>query len=150
MNKNTLPNMPVWAAIVSASCVPYFYHDFECPREWEYPVSGQNSYYEYIVNEYFKCNILDYQKAKYLSGNIISSLPMELLTNETILSKMFAFDPDQKDEPYLHIGFAFDSHQEDYENGSHVLKRNYLKVGLFDAVKTKYSLPDEIKTNHNC
>jgi hypothetical protein len=95
MNKNTLPNMPVWAAIVSASCVPYFYHDFECPREWEYPVSGQNSYSEYIVNEYFKCNIFDYKKAKYLSGNIISSLPMELLTNETILSKMFAFDPDQ-------------------------------------------------------
>ena len=34
MNKNTMPNMPVWAAIVSSSCLPYFYRDFECPREF--------------------------------------------------------------------------------------------------------------------
>jgi hypothetical protein len=76
MNKNTLPNMPVWAAIVSASCLPYFYRDFECPREWENGATNSASLYDLLVNDFFKSNNVNYKQAKYISGNIISSLPL--------------------------------------------------------------------------
>jgi hypothetical protein len=111
MNKNTLPNMPVWAAIMSASCLPFFYRDFECPREWEYPASDPASFYEYIVDEFFNSRKFEYKKSKYCSGNIISSLPMELLTNQTTLSTMFAYDTESKVEPYLNVGFSFDMNE---------------------------------------
>lgn len=76
MNKNTLPNMPLWAAIVSASCLPYFYRDFECTREWENTATDIASLYDLLVNHFFNRNSVVYKQAKYISGNIISSLPM--------------------------------------------------------------------------
>lgn len=94
MNKNTLPNMPIWAAIVCSSCLPYFYSDFECPKEWENPTLDLNSQYKHLVADFFSFNPIDHKKGKYSSGNIISSLPLELLTNQTALPKMFSFEDD--------------------------------------------------------
>jgi hypothetical protein len=102
------------------------------------------------VNDYFKCNILVYKKAKYLSGNIISSLPLELLTNETTLSKMFAFDTKGEIEPFLHIGYAFHSSPNYYKYSSHLLKRKYLSLGVYEAISKYIGAPSENKYNHNC
>lgn len=45
---------------------------------------------------------------------------------------MFTFEKD--DEPYLHFGFAFDSNENDYKNPTHNLSRNYLQVGIMEAI----------------
>jgi hypothetical protein len=34
MNKNTTPNMPVWAAITAATSLPFFYPYFKVNKEW--------------------------------------------------------------------------------------------------------------------
>jgi hypothetical protein len=147
MNKNTLPNMPVWAAIVSASCLPYFYKDFECPREWVRGDSDTASLYEFIVDDFFKSSDGSHSQAKFISGNIISSLPLELLTNETTLEKKFAFE--HEGEPYLHVGFAFNCGDDDYANPTHTLKRNYLEIGIVEAFQLWQST-GEPKFSANC
>jgi hypothetical protein len=35
LNKNTMPNMPLWAAILAASSVPFLHQFFESNKEWE-------------------------------------------------------------------------------------------------------------------
>lgn len=34
MNKNTMPNIPLWAAVVASTSLPFFYREFECSTEW--------------------------------------------------------------------------------------------------------------------
>jgi hypothetical protein len=45
---------------------------------------------------------------KYISGNFISSLPMELLTNQTALKRMFVLDDDNSNK-LSHFGIAFNT-----------------------------------------
>ena len=49
---------------------------------------------------------------------------MELLTNQTTLGKMFAYDSTK--EPMLHIGFAFNTPLNYFRNETHMTHRNYI------------------------
>lgn len=87
-NKNTMPNMPVWAAILATSSIPLFHHYFEGRKEWEAPETS--SFYDIFVYEFFS-PLTDKQKklTRYLSANLISSVPLELTTNNTIEARIF-------------------------------------------------------------
>ncbi len=37
LNKNSMPNMPIWAAIVATSSLPFYYRFFEGNRDWDSP-----------------------------------------------------------------------------------------------------------------
>jgi hypothetical protein len=53
MNKNTVPNMPVWAAIVSATSLPFFYRYFKANKEWSEKGSESGSFYSILVDYFF-------------------------------------------------------------------------------------------------
>ena len=75
--------MPVWAAILATSSLPLFHEYFVANKEWEAPDS--ESFYEFYVKDFF--NAFHDKKeriTRYTSGNMISSLPLDLLLNNTI------------------------------------------------------------------
>ena len=83
LNKNTMPNMPLWAAIVATSTLPFYHDFFEGSQEWE--TTNAKSFQYFFIYEFFKTNKLrDKNKIQFTSGNFVSSLPLELLTNSTI------------------------------------------------------------------
>jgi hypothetical protein len=43
MNKNTMPNIPLWAAVVASTSHPFFYREFESSKDWENPVFDKAS-----------------------------------------------------------------------------------------------------------
>jgi hypothetical protein len=54
MNKNTAPNMPLWAAILASSSIPFFYKAFDCPKDWENPSFDTASIYQFIVDDFLE------------------------------------------------------------------------------------------------
>jgi hypothetical protein len=88
LNKNSMPNMPVWAAIVATSTLPLMYQYFEASKEWE--AAGAASFYDFFVYDFFKAfGDKDKRITRYTSGNVVSSLPLELLTNNTLKKNFF-------------------------------------------------------------
>lgn len=79
---------------------------------------------------------------------MISSLPLELLTNQTTLSEMLTFEI--PGESYLHIGYSFHSNEDSYKNASFVLKRNYLELGIVEAFNLYRNSSPEQGFNNNC
>jgi hypothetical protein len=53
MNKNTMPNIPLWAAIVASASHPFFYREFESSKDWENHVFDKASLFQRIVNDFF-------------------------------------------------------------------------------------------------
>ena len=88
INKSITSNMPVWAAILATSSLPIFHDHFVANKEWEAPDS--ESFYEFFVQNFFEA-FQDKNKriTRFTSGNIVSSLPLELLLNDTIQKKIF-------------------------------------------------------------
>lgn len=89
LNKNTMPNMPVWAAILATSSIPIFHHYFEARKEWE--ATDSSSFYEFFVYDFFN-SLKDSNRrvTRYTSANFISSVPLELVTNNTIEKKILS------------------------------------------------------------
>lgn len=52
LNKNLMPNMPLWAAVVATSSLPFFNSCFEANKEWE--ASDMASFYDFFVYDFFK------------------------------------------------------------------------------------------------
>ena len=91
INKNLMPNMPIWAAILATSSLPLFHDHFAANQEWEAPDS--ESFCEYFVNNFFQAFQDKNQRiTSFTSGNIVSSLPLELLLNNTIQKNIFKDD----------------------------------------------------------
>jgi hypothetical protein len=52
LNKVTTPSMPVWAAIIASSSLPFFHKYFQANKEWE-AVSSE-SFPDHLLDEFFK------------------------------------------------------------------------------------------------
>lgn len=52
LNKVTTPSMPVWAAIIASSSLPFFHKYFQANKEWE-AVSSE-SFPDHLLEEFFK------------------------------------------------------------------------------------------------
>lgn len=80
--------MPLWAAIIATSTTPFIHAFFEAEKGWETP--NLSSFYSYWVNQFFQIEEDSKPgKTKYISGNFVSSVPLELLTNTTISNEIF-------------------------------------------------------------
>lgn len=79
--------MPIWAAIVASSSLPFLHNMFEANKEWEAPnIVDFNEAYLY---DFFKAEPdNDSRITRFLSGNFISSIPLELLSNNTVQYKI--------------------------------------------------------------
>jgi hypothetical protein len=90
LNKNTMPNMPLWAAILAASSVPFLHNFFDSNKEWE--STTPEEFHDFFLYEFFKADAdtdNNSRANKYTSANFVSSLPLELLTNDTIREKIY-------------------------------------------------------------
>lgn len=76
--------MPVWAAILSTCCLSDFYKAIPDRNQWDYrPSRDQNTR---LIKDYFKNKS---QATNFLtSAEIITKMPMELLTNEKLRKKI--------------------------------------------------------------
>jgi hypothetical protein len=97
LNKNTTPNMPLWAAILAASSLPFLHTFFESNKEWEAP--SPEEFNDHFLYEFFKADPGNQTRVnKYTSANFLSSLPLELLTNSTIRGKIYNGTKKDKDK----------------------------------------------------
>jgi hypothetical protein len=53
MNKNTVPNMPVWAAILASTSLSFLYREYEIRKEWTHKPLENSSLYTNIVVDFF-------------------------------------------------------------------------------------------------
>ena len=79
--------MPVWAAILASSSVPFLHKFFEANKEWQ--AIETKSFKKFFIYEYFKADSDEKTRVnRYASANLVSSLPLELLTNDTIVKEI--------------------------------------------------------------
>ena len=81
-NRFTRPNMPIWAAIVASTSLPYLFPAVNFLEEWEFSPYSESRMRK--LNHYFFFNPIDKLQQSYFSANFVSSLPLELLTNQKI------------------------------------------------------------------
>jgi hypothetical protein len=87
VNRFTRPNMPVWAAIVASTSMPLLLPDVDFLEEWEYS-PFLDSKMRKLVN-YFFSSPEDKLQQSFFSANFISTLPLELLTNQKLAKENF-------------------------------------------------------------
>lgn len=74
--------MPLWAAIVASTSMPYMLPAFASDQEWEFS-PYTDSRMRKMVNYFFDTEEKSLQ-TYYIAGNYLSTLPLELLTNQKI------------------------------------------------------------------
>ena len=73
--------MPVWAAILITSSVPGFFPEIRCQPEWIQKISVSSR--ERTIKAFFSQKIAQYLPS-FVSGNLLASFPLELLTNREV------------------------------------------------------------------
>ena len=102
LNYITRPSMPVWAAIIATSSLPFFFKPFPDQKEWNYyPVS---SHEDRLTKAYFRSdrNLSNY----YQSADLLMKHPLELISNEKLKSLI----TQEKEEIYLTLNFSDESY----------------------------------------
>lgn len=97
INQHTFPEMPVWAAVVTGSSFPILFPEVRSMQQWVERIDIQTE------NRYLKQFFSDgeYKRSPiFTSGNLLSSLPLELLTNRKIRESCF----EGKDYTFLSFG----------------------------------------------
>ena len=102
LNYLTRPSMPVWAAIIATSSLPFFFKPFPDQKEWNY--YPESSHEDRLTKGYFSNdrNLSNY----YQSADLLMKHPLELISNEKLKSIITR----EKEEIYLTLNFA----DEDY------------------------------------
>lgn len=101
INQKTFPNMPVWAAVVVGSSLPMIFPTMGTRGYWCKKIDPNNS--ARYVKAFFaeQCHSA---LPIFVSGNLISSFPLDLLTNRRLQDTYFKHGHD-----YTLLNFAVDS-----------------------------------------
>ena len=51
LNKMTFPDMPVWAAIIASSSLPFLFDYFVAPVEWQ--GGDKNTFHDMVIDKFF-------------------------------------------------------------------------------------------------
>ena len=80
LNKNTAPNMPMWAAVKACMTIPFFMEPMRIKKGWwQKNIEGFNDYRFFKIKEQFE-NKKEVPKKLY-TGDILSKLPLDIITN---------------------------------------------------------------------
>ena len=82
INRFTSPHMPIWAAIIASTSMPLILPECSFSEDWEFSIftdSRMRKLYHYFFSSHE-----DHLRETYISGNYVSTLPLELLTNHKI------------------------------------------------------------------
>ena len=89
LNKNSTPNMPLWAAIIASSSLPFYHKFFEGRKEWT--ATDKTSFFKFFMLDFFRAEPDTTNRiTHYTSANLISSVPLQLLTNKTLKNEIFS------------------------------------------------------------
>lgn len=125
LNHKTRPNMPIWAAVIASSSLPYLFEPQMDFKSWKqrYEEIDQR-----FLKNYFQKSATNQTEnsQNYLqSGVFLTKLPLELITNEKIRKHIGA----KKNETFLTFTFNDFAHQI----SDHILfeSNNNLKIRPF-------------------
>jgi hypothetical protein len=97
INCHTFPEMPVWAAVVTGSSFPVLFPEIHSNSQWIQRIDSKTE------DRYLKLFFSDGQYHRppiFTSGNLLSSLPLELISNKKIQETCF----NGKDYTFLNFG----------------------------------------------
>ena len=81
LNNRTFPYMPIWAAIVITTSFPGFFPEIRCQPEWIQKINFSNR--ERTIRSFFSQKLPQLLPV-FVSGNLLASFPLELLTNREV------------------------------------------------------------------
>lgn len=97
INRFTSPNFPIWAAIIASTSMPLIMPEFSFLEEWQVSSFTDGRMRKLIY--YFFSSPEDALKETFISGNFVSTLPLELLTNQKLALENYV-DPQVKEQIY--------------------------------------------------
>lgn len=121
INQKTFPEMPLWAAVAIGSSLPMIFPIFKVQAHWCRDIKTNTEVR--LVKAFFAEGSFT-RSPNFVSGNLISSFPLDLLTNRKIIKEFFRYS----DYTMLNFGVQPQPPEENIENGE--LKSQYLRKYL--------------------
>ena len=90
--------MPVWAAIIASTSMPFVFPDFTFQEEWEFSPFTDSRMRKLV--HYFFDSPKEKTRESFVCGNYVSTLPLELLTNPRMAKESFVHSK-EREEDYL-------------------------------------------------
>ena len=98
INHYTFPYMPIWAAILITTSFPGFFPEIRCQPQWIQKISVSSR--ERTIKSFFSQKLPQYMPS-FVSGNLLASFPLELLTNREVQTRYMG---GESRETFLNFG----------------------------------------------